>query len=250
MDQDRPQVPKKIAAKLRAAYTKVGAQRDRLAHAEALIEDCQHLIDEYEDDPIRFADLNYPGHGVHSYPVQTKMERTRENLSYRLGRMAVYIADVASAELHKVEVEREIIKLLEGMRPGTPGRVDWPQEPRSLDSLRKGNRLEFEKNRRKSKAFTLKREKIRFAEAEKRRIDGERALQEANESMEFKFSLMSPMRAAAERAYWEAIKAALSKPDFSLADMSALANGDEKSHQVILDDALGRFKEAIGHFES
>jgi len=246
----RPLIPKKLASKLRAVFEKVRSQRDRLAHAEARIEDYQARVDEFEADPERFAELHYPGHEVNSYPVQTNLERTRENLAYRIDRMPVYLADLATAERLKIDVELEVLAELNAMRKDTPGRVAWPSEPPLLEYLRKEAFEFYRKERKRAERYRVKRERERTEAEVKRKAEREVFMRDINARMEHKFSLMPPMRAVAERAYWEAVKAAFASSNISFELVGAIASGDEEAHKKIVDDAIDRFKASIDKNQS
>lgn len=236
----QPEIPKRLAARLRAAYSKVQGQRDRLAHAEARIDDCLSRIAEFEADPERFAELYYRHLAVDSYPVQTTMERTRENLEYRQARMPVYLEAVAAAELLKVKTETEVLDELQALRPRTTGRVAWPREPTSLESLRASNLKAVREGRAEGRKFALDSEQKTRLQEEKRKAAWEVEFREINDRMDRKISFMVPAKAAATRAYWEALKSAFGRTDFSAGDIFALANRDEGAHQKLLDDARAR----------
>jgi hypothetical protein len=88
-------------------------------------------VAEYDDDPEAFADKYYPRQGVHSYPVQTRISRERENLDYYSGRFEDKIEDVVQAESSLALLEQDVLVRVLAMRP-TPGRVPWPRKLRQL----------------------------------------------------------------------------------------------------------------------
>jgi hypothetical protein len=244
----RPLVPKRLAASLRAAYYKVVAARSNVASAEAMILDRMSYLDEFHDDPARFAELYYPqvADGPDSYPVQTRISRTREELEYKTERMPVYIQRVIDAECSMFAAEQDVLATLGGMRADTSGRVDWPVEPRSLDEFRTEVLQDFKRNRNAHRRFVLQRVKKRAEQVEQRKNERAAMMQETEELMKIKLALMPPMKASVFRSVFDSLKAAMEKGEFTGADVMALADGGSDAFLPIMAAAKRRLAEEHG----
>lgn len=133
MRHDKPNLPKRLAAKIVAAQNAVTAARRHLHYsAERLARDQYELV-EFEHDPVAYAAQHYRGMPVESYPVQEHIRRCRADVAHRTPRQSLHQASLAAAEAALVEVERSVLDELQRMRPDTPGRVAWPDPLPSLE---------------------------------------------------------------------------------------------------------------------
>ena len=152
----RPQIPKRLAGKIRAAQAKVTEARYGIIHDDDRNAQDSARIAEYERNPAAFARTYYGNNSDDSYPVQTNISRCREGLKRRRARQSERIEALASAELNLKQVEDQVLLEVSRMKPGTPGRVPWPRRLRSLEKLRHvealvNQRVEREYERQRSK---------------------------------------------------------------------------------------------------
>lgn len=152
----KPRLPKRLAARIRAAQEKVKAARYGIIHDDERIAQDAARIAEYEESPSSFASRYYGNNPYDSYPVQTNISRCRKGLERRLVRRPERIDELAEAEANLKIVEEEVLQEVNRMRPGTPGRVPWPRALRSLEELRRiealiSERAEREYQRQRAK---------------------------------------------------------------------------------------------------
>ncbi|MCA8484832.1 hypothetical protein LGM85_12905 [Burkholderia multivorans] len=105
----------------------------------------------YDINPYAYADEYYSGRGVDSYPVQTGINRDREELDYYQRRAPERIVELAEAETNLARVEDEVLISVLKMRPST-GRVPWPRPLKSLESERYQVELRLAREEERSKA--------------------------------------------------------------------------------------------------
>ncbi|GEM_PF-5712201 len=123
--QCRPAIPKRLAARVRAAQAKVLDARGWIEATafNSLQEEVRW--NEYSRDAEAFAREYYPNHGVNSYPVQTNTSRMREKLDRLPARMERNRRELEEAETNLTKVESEVLQEVTGMRQ-TSGRGPWP----------------------------------------------------------------------------------------------------------------------------
>lgn len=198
MKVSRPDLPKRLASRIRAAQGKVEQERHSVIGTERTIKDEQARVDEFEADPEAFARKYYRGHSVDSYPVTTTMARTRERLDYNIRRQPVRIERLAEAERNLATVEEEVLREVQAMRPSA-GRVPWPAPLKPMkrfrEALAEEHRRWEEQDRREREAYAIKE----AAEDERGRIERER--QNDLEIAEYhrRFALLSPEEQARQR---------------------------------------------------
>lgn len=78
----RPEVPKRLASRIRAAQERVLQKRLAVAASEHTLRRSLERVAEYERSPEAFAARYYRGHDADSYPVQTTIARERERIEY------------------------------------------------------------------------------------------------------------------------------------------------------------------------
>lgn len=132
----RPPIPKRLAAKIRAAQAKVTAARYDVLHDEERSDQDSSRIAEYDSNPVAFARKYYGNNPPNSYPVQTNISRCREGLSRRRFRLPERIEALATAEVQLKLTEDQVLQELGRIKQGTRGRVPWPRQLRSLERLR------------------------------------------------------------------------------------------------------------------
>tara|TARA_B100000745_G_C20125455_1_gene385465 strand:- start:352 stop:1065 length:714 start_codon:yes stop_codon:yes gene_type:complete len=170
----RPAIPKRFAARIRAAQNKVTDAHYDITHDDREIAFDSERIAEYEADPKAFAQKYYGNNPVDSYPVQTNISRCKENLERRRSRRAERLDALKWAKKNLEDIEQQVLQEVNCMRQGTPGRVPWPDPPLDLEEIR---RIEDEAMRRMEKNDEKKRLEIeRDLEAEA--IENERISQE------------------------------------------------------------------------
>jgi hypothetical protein len=121
----RPDLPKKLAARIRGAQAKVLNARGWIEALEFNSTQDQARWDEYVADPEAFARKYYSGHAVDSYPVQTNTGRIREKLDDLPRKRARNQRELEEADGNLALVEAEVLAEVQAMRP-TSGRVSWP----------------------------------------------------------------------------------------------------------------------------
>lgn len=140
----RPNIPKSLAARIRAASEKVKSARSSIVYGDRAIIQSRERISDYEADPQGFADRFYSGHDWDSYPVQTTISRERERLDRNERRVPERIKELAEAEANLEAVEEAVLLRVINMRESS-GRVPWPKSPPSLTSIE--HRAELEEAR-------------------------------------------------------------------------------------------------------
>ena len=130
----RTDIPKNLASRIRTAVNRVDEARKSLIHYRHKLVQERARVAEFESNPTAFAHKYYHGLSVESYPVQTTIQRSRENIARcieNIGECAQLIEDV---EANLMRTEDEVCTLVSEMRP-TVGRVPWPAPPSTIDEL-------------------------------------------------------------------------------------------------------------------
>lgn len=238
----RPFIPKRLAARLRASYSKVDQARSYVAFAEATILDCMQHLMEYQKNPMHFAQLHYPAIGVpNSYPVQTNIARTTDTMEHKLKRMSLYLQTVVDSELHMEVVEREVIETLSILRPNTLGKVSWPAEPKSLAYYRQEHLQKFQNNRESYARNLIARQKTREEQLTKQKQENDALDDESEKLIEKALARMPKDKANVYRSVFEAMKNNITNNQFTLQEIMALANGDKDAFTPILNAVKQNF---------
>lgn len=132
MSSLRPPIPKRLAARIRAAQAKVLDARGWIEGLAFNSPQDEARWKEYAMDPDAFARKHYPGHGAESYPVQTNISRIREKLDKLPSRMERNQRELDIAQAELLRVEAEVLEQVQRMRPAS-GRVPWPTALEPLD---------------------------------------------------------------------------------------------------------------------
>lgn len=219
----KPEIPKRLASRIRAAQAKVTDARDDIIYGEQAVKEREARIAEFEDDPEAFAAKYYRGQGVDSYPVQTMISRTRESLARRMAKRHESVPALCDAEENLVNVEREVLAEVTAMKPSA-GRVPWPRKLRSFEKHKLGREIEDERERRRFEADQEKRR--REDEIEDARQDAEDTRRSAISDAEYvadmraDYAALSPQQRAAEEAKSRQIAADLKAGRITMADIT------------------------------
>lgn len=123
----KPDIPKRLAARIRAAQAKVKDKREYLVLTHQGILSAASELAGFDSDPKAYALDRYGAlHGVDSYPVQTRVGRLREAADRRQTRIPDIEMEIIAAERDLERVEEEVFREVSVMRPST-GRVAWPK---------------------------------------------------------------------------------------------------------------------------
>lgn len=133
-DMSKPDLPKRLAARVRAAQAKLGDARRGLFWGQHSFMQSQARLAEYARDPEAFARKHYPGHGIDSYPVTTTISRERDREAHHIKRRPERIVELKDAERHLEAIEREVLAEVQAMRP-SGGRVPWPAPLPTFDDF-------------------------------------------------------------------------------------------------------------------
>lgn len=150
-----PDLPKRLASRIRAAHARLLSARCDIIHYELCIAQESTRIAEFERDPILFAKKYYRNHAVDSYPVQTTISRSRENLEFRERRFPEKKKSLEDAEKELIGVTKIVISEVIALRPSS-GRIPWPKNVPSLEELRKEHAKEMRAMERENEKERIK----------------------------------------------------------------------------------------------
>jgi hypothetical protein len=221
----RPDIPKRMASRIRAAQNRVvDAVNDIFLQERSEARYREELAD-FERDPDAFAQRHYPGNGVDSYPVQTRIARLRELFPIIVASQAEKKRAVDDAVEGLAIAESEVLKELAGMRPGTKGRVPWPKPIPSIETLRRV----MEKEEREASAKYARQWERQQAEDRASELRDERKLR-ARQKMEDlqmqkewreEIAKLSPEEAAEKVKAINDLADALERGEFTVMDLIA-----------------------------
>lgn len=123
--QSLPEIPKRLAARIRGAQVKVLDARGWIEATEFNSLQDEARWQEFARDKEAFAQKYYPGHSVDSYPVQTNTSRIREKLDKLPARRERNQRELEIADTNLAKIEAEVLSEVSRMSP-TSGRVPWP----------------------------------------------------------------------------------------------------------------------------
>lgn len=234
-------IPKKLAAKLRASYSRVFSGRDKIAYIEAKGRDVLLELEAYELDPDTYAVLHFPSvPDPLAYPTVTRIERLRDWLDDGAPKIPGYHEELLDAEALMESVEAEVLTVLHGMRKNTPGRVPWPARPVTLQALRQHWERDYSKQRKQGAEYRQKRHENRAKDAERRSRERKLFLEEMARSVQLRASTMSPGKAAAYVSIMEVLQERLFGDPLSLADFYEIAQGQSAVMAAIITEAESR----------
>lgn len=166
----KPEIPKRLAARIRAAQQKVRQARLAIKADEFNGRQIRSRLDSFDRDPDAFASRHYGRHGVDSYPVQTNISRNRERMCYIDSKRTQRVVDLAQAEANLEAVETAVLAEVSLMRP-TAGRVPWPRKLPTFANYQEEVTRELEQLRVEHGSY-LKRIEANY-QAELRALDEE-----------------------------------------------------------------------------
>lgn len=117
MAPSRPDIPKKLVARILGAQARVTALRDSLIHNHKRRLQAQAELDVFHHDPEAYAADRYGNHGVDSYPVQTRTSRLADDVAYSSSRISEIERDLPDAEAALIAVEADVLAEVLAMRP-------------------------------------------------------------------------------------------------------------------------------------
>lgn len=220
--EKKPLIPKRMASRIRTSQNRFLEAVEFLLIDEERERDRIEEIAEFERSPQRYADRRYPGHGVDSYPVQTRIKGARESLERNRARRQAAVQRIHDAAAAMEATEASVMEELAKLRPGTPGRVAWPKAPPRMESLRKS----FEKEQREAN------------EKAQRDLARQRAMEErADEREERKLAARMRMEDEKMMKEWQRELSALSpeEREARVNAMSDLADGLERGDFSVHD---------------
>lgn len=125
MMDTQPDLPKRLASRIRAAQDRVQQKRQAVAGSEHILRRSLERVEEFERCPAAFADRYYRGHDADSYPVQTTIARERERIERHVERKPMRLNELAELDRELKQIEEEVRKEVSIMKP-SKGRVPWP----------------------------------------------------------------------------------------------------------------------------
>ena len=223
----RPNIPKRLAARIRGAQERVRQKRLSIIYSEKNYEQSLERVAEFEADPDDFASRYYGRHDRYSYPVQTNVERNRERNAYHERRRDERIAELAELEAQLMRIKAEVLVEVTRMRPSR-GRVPWPRKLPGMDRFR--DALE-EQLRREDEQWRIERakddalfEKL-IAEEEERTA---RESAEEDEQLHRDIAAMSPAEYAKYRAWSDYFVNGLKSGEVTMIDVLDILREQDK----------------------
>lgn len=144
MEDFEQEIPKKLAASLRAKYRKLSDKRESLASYERTLNVELGRVSEFNRDPQEFSSKYYGRHGPDSYPVKTTISASMQRISYTKERIAEIQAELEALEREVPLLEKEVRQAVSSIRKATRGLVSWPDRPASIEEVRIRLRQEIE----------------------------------------------------------------------------------------------------------
>jgi hypothetical protein len=214
----KPELPKRLAARIRGAQEKVRAARIAIKADEFNGRQISSRLDEYDSDPHGFASRHYGRNGVDSYPVQTNISRARERMDYIECRRERRVMDLAEAEANLELVEAAVLSEVLRMKP-TSGRVPWPRRLPSFANYMDEVTRELEQCRREHDRYLHEVEADH--QAELRAIDMQRDREDAAYLAEVKArrAAMTPAQLERDKAAFKFITEGLRSGAFTALDI-------------------------------
>ncbi len=198
----KPQLPKSLAARIRAAQRKVVGIRVAIIDGDRRIQKASDRVSAYSISPQYYADEFYRGMDADSYPVQTRIVRDWEELAYYERRAPERIVELAEAEAALARVEDEVLLKVLAMRPST-GRVPWPRRLKPFETERLASELEWAREEERSKT-RFEREMVRLD------ADVEKADEAFRQSIAKLVDIVSARLARMPRAKQEVVQSVIS----------------------------------------
>ncbi|WP_136168624.1 hypothetical protein [Brenneria corticis] len=237
----KPDVPKRLAARLRASYRRVLSARDKIAYVEAKSRYILMELEDYETDPHHYAMLHYPSApDPADYPTVTHTLRLQVWLEDKAMKIPRYHEELLSAEQQMDETESGVLKEVQQIRANTRGRESWPASPTKLLTLRKQWERIYAKEYITSTKFMAERLERRKKFAEEQKLERIKFLNEINEEIRFKANTMTPVKAAAFISMMEVLQERMFGDKLSLTDFYDIAQGESSLMKEIINEAESR----------
>lgn len=199
----KPDIPKRLAARIRSAQVKLEDACRNTAGSESNAKQDMDELAAYYADPEAYARARYPGHGVDSYPVKTRISRIEEKVAYNSTRGEVRKKRIEDAVAEIERVEAEVLAEVSGMRP-TTGRVPWPKAIPAAEDILANHRKDFANMVQQA----LRDKVIREAEwAEEDRLEDERVRKQQEIDDEQTRAMLREMTPEQQAEWWAAIEA-------------------------------------------
>lgn len=220
----RPDLPKRLSVTIRRVQEEVTSARYSILCDEKRIEQDGARIAEFEADPAAFAAKYYGRHDVDSYPVQTNISRSREDLEYRLYMRAGRQECLQRAEAELKNVVVQVLTEVMKMRPSR-GRVLWPAPLPSFDVFRTITLRRWDREARADEAWRAreqaKYDRLQDAEDARAAEEAEREFQRARAEVQEMRARMSPEERQAEEVGSRALISALKAGTITFAEILA-----------------------------
>lgn len=214
----KPEIPKRLAARIRNAQEHVRQARLAIKADEFNGRQIRSRLDSFDRDPEAFASRHYGRHGVDSYPVQTNISRNREHLNYIDGKREQRISILAEAEANLELVEATVLAEVSRMRP-TAGRVPWPRKLPNFDDYKEEVTRELQQLRVVHERYLEQIEKD--YQAELRALDADRERADAMQLADLRAqrATMTPQQIEKERAATQFVVDGLRSGAFTALDI-------------------------------
>lgn len=144
MEEFEKEIPKKLAACLRAQYRKLSDKRESLASYERTLNVELKRVSEFNRDPQEFSSKYYGRHGPDSNPVKTTISASMQRISYANDRIAEIQAELEVLEREIPLLENEVREAVNSIRKTARCLVPWPDRPASIEEVRNRLRQEIE----------------------------------------------------------------------------------------------------------
>jgi len=222
---DLPDIPKRLAARVRGAQERVRQMRLSIAGGEHNYNQASQRVAEFEADPEVFAGRHYGRNGVDSYPVQTNIGRNREYMARHEQRRDEQIRELAERESELLRIEEEVLVEVTRMRPA-PGRVPWPPRLPPFNEFQEQFEAEM---KREAERWRIQRARDE-AEFERLMAAEEAALAEQSkrddEQMRRDLAAMTPEEYANYRAWADHFVQGLKSGSLTMPDILAMLRKD------------------------
>lgn len=236
-----PDVPKKLAGRLRGVYLRVSRARSDIAHREAKNRDQQLALDEYEANPADYTALHSPRYpDPTDYPTVTRTDRLCDELDRAAARLEGYKQALPAAEADMVRAEAEVLAELQRLGRVTPGREPWPVRPATLPEMIKMWEREFaslrKKNAKDRREMAAKRER----DAARREEERQKFATDLAELVRNRAATMPPGKAAAYLSMMAVLQEKHQSGDLNVTDIYDIAAGDSPKMQAMIEEAQSR----------
>jgi hypothetical protein len=220
-----PDIPKRLAAKIKAAQAKVKDKRRYVLSSERNHERNQEVLDEYDSDPGAYAANHYSNKEWDSYPVQTRIGKYRDKIDRHQWRHPERIQELAEAEAALMRLEAEILVEVLNMRPSS-GRVPWPRKLPKWTKFVEAFEAEMEREEERWRRANAIRDREIQDWLAKEDAKIEAYQRESEEMMRRDLAKMTPEQYARWRAFADRISNAIKTGEIGATEILQMARGD------------------------